>query len=113
MGSVASSGTMATRSANEYTRLTCSISLAARWQRNTVSGLAAAIELLMTQAQGWIPARSRSSWSLCASVTGVGSARVTRMTLVWAESWRCMSGVLNGMESVSYTHLTLPTIYSV
>ena len=63
-GSSASSGTSAVRGENDVTCLIWSVSLWARACRNGERGRAASSELLTTQAQGWMPARSRSSWRI-------------------------------------------------
>ena len=52
---------MAILSARALTRWIGPASLAARCRRKGASGWAALMELLMTHAPGWIPARSRSS----------------------------------------------------
>lgn len=48
---------------------------------------------LTTHANGSMRARRRSSWSAAASETGVVSGKVTRMTRVYCESCRRISGV--------------------
>ncbi len=53
-------------------------------------GFAAARLLLMTHAQGSIPARRKSCSSPAASSTGVVSASVTIMTLVFSGSCSCI-----------------------
>jgi predicted MFS family arabinose efflux permease len=94
-GSVASSGTTATRSANWFRTVSSwANSATARRRSSAAVGCAAASELLTTQAQGWISARSSSRSRPAASRTGVVSARVTMMTLVCCGFCSRISGVV-------------------
>ena len=46
-------------------------------------------------------------------VTGAGSTFVYPVLSAWASDYQKQGGASINYQSVSYTHLTLPTIYSV